>query len=124
MRIFSALLQPSYFEFYQPLHCLTAFYIINMRVCIFVLMGVGLMKIAAVQAAISYGDVDANYHIADQAVEAAAAADAILSCCQSCGIRRFIHQMSMIWPMKREREQRLFFPMRQNGIMFTLLGVL
>ena len=34
------------------------------------------MKIAAVQAAISYGDVDANYHIADQAVEAAAAADA------------------------------------------------
>ena len=34
------------------------------------------MKIAAVQAAIRYGDVDANYHIADQAIEAAAAAEA------------------------------------------------
>ena len=34
------------------------------------------MKIAAVQAAICYGDVDANYHIAEQAIEAAAAAEA------------------------------------------------
>ena len=42
----------------------------------FCINGGGFMKIAAVQAAISYGDVDANYHIADQAVEAAAAADA------------------------------------------------
>ncbi len=42
----------------------------------FCINGGGFMKIAAVQAAISYGDVDANYHIANQAVEAAAAADA------------------------------------------------
>ena len=34
------------------------------------------MKIAAVQAAMRYGDVDSNYHIANLAIEAAAAAEA------------------------------------------------